>query len=270
MNVPTSLTVSYSDIAGGFAGTGNINADPVYLNPASGDLRLSPASPAINAGTTGASVPTTDFLGNPRDMPPDMGAYEYELGTVSNTAINPTQGVLFSGNVATFTDSDGEMGASGSFTATIDWGDGTGTTTGTVTQPGGPGTAYAVSGSHTYATSGLKTLTVTIQTNGSPIPETGQGSNTITVNAPPPTTPAFTSANSITFTVGTPGSFMVTATGMPLPTISESGTLPSGVTFNDNGNGTATLQGTPATSGTFTLTFTASNGDEQLPFRPSR
>src|SRR5262249_40875067 len=78
-NVPASLSVSSSDIAGGFAGSGNINADPLYLNPTGGDLRLAPPSPAINRGTTGASVPTTDFLGNARDLPPDMGAYEYEL-----------------------------------------------------------------------------------------------------------------------------------------------------------------------------------------------
>src|SRR5262249_41527089 len=40
------------------------------------------------------------------------------------------------------------------------------------------------------------------------------------------------------------------------------GTLPGGVTFVDNHNGTATLSGFPAagSAGTYTLTFTASNG----------
>ena len=37
------------------------------------------------------------------------------------------------------------------FTATIDWGDGTPLTAGTISQPGGVGTAYVVTGSHTYA-----------------------------------------------------------------------------------------------------------------------
>ena len=41
------------------------------------------------------------------------------------------------------------------FTATIDWGDGTPMTAGTVSQPGGVGTAFIVSGSHTYADSGV-------------------------------------------------------------------------------------------------------------------
>jgi len=76
------------------------------------------------------------------------------------------------------------------------------------------------------------------------------------------TAPAITSASSTTFTVGTAGSFTVTTTGSPTPSLTESGTLPSGVTFTNNGNGTATLSGTPAsgTGGTYTLTITASNG----------
>jgi hypothetical protein len=74
--------------------------------------------------------------------------------------------------------------------------------------------------------------------------------------------PAITSANSTTFTTGTAGSFTVTATGAPTPTISASGTLPSGVSFVNNGNGTATLSGTPApgTAGSYPLTINASNG----------
>ncbi len=37
----------------------------------------------------------------------------------------------------------------------IDWGDGTPNTVGTVSQPGGPGAAFIVSGTHTYADSGV-------------------------------------------------------------------------------------------------------------------
>ncbi|MCS6863428.1 MAG: hypothetical protein NZT92_24240, partial [Abditibacteriales bacterium] len=72
--------------------------------------------------------------------------------------------------------------------------------------------------------------------------------------------PAITSANNATFTVGQPGSFTVTTTGYPAPTLSLSGTLPSGVTFTPNANGTATISGTPTAGGTFTVTITASNG----------
>lgn len=74
--------------------------------------------------------------------------------------------------------------------------------------------------------------------------------------------PAITSANSTTFTVGTAGSFTVTTTGFPTPALTETGALPSGVTFTDNGNGTGKLSGTPAagTAGTYPITITASNG----------
>jgi len=43
--------------------------------------------------------------------------------------------------------------------------------------------------------------------------------------------PAFTSPASTTFTVGTPGSFTVTTSGSSIPSLSESGSLPSGVSF---------------------------------------
>ena len=74
--------------------------------------------------------------------------------------------------------------------------------------------------------------------------------------------PAITSASSTTFAVGASGSFSVTSTGTPIPTLSETGPLPSGVTFTPNGNGTATLAGAPAagTGGTYGITITASNG----------
>ncbi len=70
---------------------------------------------------------------------------------------------------------------------------------------------------------------------------------------------AITSANSTISTVGSSGSFTLTATGSPTPTLSESGTLPSGVSFNTS---TGVLGGTPAsgTNGTYSITFTASNG----------
>ena len=74
--------------------------------------------------------------------------------------------------------------------------------------------------------------------------------------------PAITSAASVALTVGSAGSFTVTTSGSPLPSLSESGALPSGVSFVDHGDGTATLGGTPAvgTAGTYALTLTAHNG----------
>ena len=54
----------------------------------------------------------------------------------------------------------------------------------------------------------------------------------------------------------------VTGSGFPAPVLSEIGKLPSGVTWTDQGDGTATLAGTPSTAagGAYPITITASNG----------
>ena len=71
--------------------------------------------------------------------------------------------------------------------------------------------------------------------------------------------PLITSASATTFTVGSAGSFTVTAQGNPPPTLSVTGALPSGVSFNPTAG---VLSGTPAagTAGTYPLTFRAMNG----------
>ncbi len=66
-----------------------------------------------------------------------------------------------------------------------------------------------------------------------------------------------------TFYIGKTGSFRIGAKGNPTPTISRTGTLPSGVTwaYNTNLAGTGTLSGTPAagTVGNYSLSFVATN-----------
>ena len=83
---------------------------------------------------------------------------------------------------------------------------------------------------------------------------------TLTVNE----SPTITSADHTTFQAGSAGSFTVTTVaGFPVATaLSKTGSLPSGVTFTDNGDGTATLAGTPAagTAGSYPITISASNG----------
>jgi len=74
--------------------------------------------------------------------------------------------------------------------------------------------------------------------------------------------PAIISSNGATFAVGGSATFVVTASGAPIPSLSESGGLPVGLTFQDNGNGTATLGGTPAagSGGTYAIIISAANG----------
>jgi hypothetical protein len=98
---------------------------------------------------------------------------------------------------------------------------------------------------------GIYSFTVTgTPTSGSTRSDTG----TLTVGQ----APAFTSPNSTTFTVLSPGTFNVTATGVPAPTFSFTGSLPSGVNLSSAG----VLSGTPAsgTAGDYIITITASNG----------
>jgi hypothetical protein len=120
----------------------------------------------------------------------------------------------------------------------------------------GNGTA-TLQGTPAVGSGGQYTLTITADNGISPA---AQQSLIVDVYE----APGFQSASSTTFTTGTSGSFTVaTSTLYPSPpTIERSGSLPSGVTFVDNGDGTGTLAGTPAagSGGTYSLTFTASNG----------
>lgn len=101
----SQVDVEYSDVQGGAAGTGNINADPLFVSAAGfdgvpgtedDDLRLNAGSPCIDAGAN-YGIPvgiTVDLAGATRRVddpatpdtgagaPPivDMGAYEYQAG----------------------------------------------------------------------------------------------------------------------------------------------------------------------------------------------
>jgi hypothetical protein len=84
-NDNSTITISYSDVNGGWPGTGDIDADPCFVG--NGNYRLLSGSPCIDAGNNSA-VPagvTTDLDGFPRFIDGDcndsnivdMGAYEF-------------------------------------------------------------------------------------------------------------------------------------------------------------------------------------------------
>ena len=74
-----------------------------------------------------------------------------------------------------------------------------------------------------------------------------------------------TSQPTATFTAGTAGSFTVetattqSPTAPEVPSLSVVGRVPAGLTFTDNGDGTATIAGTPTTAGTSTVRVRATN-----------
>jgi len=69
----------------------------------------------------------------------------------------------------------------------------------------------------------------------------------------------FVSADTATATVGTPFSFTVRTSGLPVPSLKRSHRLPQGLRFFDNGDGTATISGTPVagTNATYRLPIRA-------------
>jgi type II secretory pathway pseudopilin PulG len=119
---------------------------------------------------------------------------------------------------------------------------------------GGSGTLTGTASVTSPFTVGTYTFTITA-TNAK---GTATQTFTLTINA----APNITSASGVLFTEGVAGSFTVTTTGTPTPTLTESGALPSAVSFVANANGTATISGTPAlgTAGNYPISITASNG----------
>jgi len=79
-------SVSYSCIQGGFAGTGNISADPLFVDGTVSDgdgydLFLTQGSPCVDAGTA-VGAPAADMRGiaRPAGAGVDMGVYEHRYG----------------------------------------------------------------------------------------------------------------------------------------------------------------------------------------------
>jgi hypothetical protein len=156
---------------------------------------------------------------------------------------------ITSAATATFT-----VGQQGSFTVTATGFPGP-TLSETGTLPTGvtfDATSGILSGTPATGTGGLYAISFTAD-NG--VGSDASQSFTLTVDE----APAISSAAEATFTTGTQGSFTVTATGFPTPTLSEKGALPSGVTFDA---ATGALAGTPAagTGGVYAISFTADNG----------
>ncbi|MGA1865261.1 MAG: right-handed parallel beta-helix repeat-containing protein, partial [bacterium] len=82
---PSNANVTYSDIKGGYSGTKNINADPLFFDPGNGDYRLRSGSPCIDVGD-GIDKLYSDLRGSLRPIDAneknegnnfDMGAFEY-------------------------------------------------------------------------------------------------------------------------------------------------------------------------------------------------
>jgi len=240
-----SPRIAYSNIEGcggsggawnsacGIDAGNNIEANPLFVDAANGNLRLQSGSPAINSGDDNA-IPagvTTDRDGNPRfsGLTVDMGAYEFQSTTAYRLLVR------MSGN------------GSGQVTST----------------PAGilcPGDC-----SHVYAPNTVVALTAAsgasstfvgwsgdLISNVNPLPLTVMSHTVITATFIQHNAPYFTSTPVPQAVPGLRYSYAVTATDPDLAygdilTISAP-TLPAWLTLVDNGDGTATLFGTPDSS----------------------
>ena len=77
----TTLTAAYSNIQGGWAGTGNIDADPLFADTLGGDYHLQEGSPCIDAGNPAPIYNDPEDPANPGfALWPAMGTLRNDMG----------------------------------------------------------------------------------------------------------------------------------------------------------------------------------------------
>lgn len=179
------------------------------------------------------------------------------LITATGVNVNATEGASFTGTVATFNDPDTSASAS-EYSATINWGDGSPTSSGTITSTGGGN--FTVSGTHTYAEEGTYTVTVTI-TDVDNVSNTATTTSTATV-ADAALTASCTNQVSGQVYSGVVATFIDANTGAPVTdftaTISWGDTTSSAGTVTSNGGGSFNVNGTHiyTSTGFFTVVTT--------------
>lgn len=260
---------------GSIAGT--IPASQLTITGATALIVGSPASVQVTA--TGSPAPTVSVVGQ---LPAGLtvttgpgsatitgapatgstGSYPLTISSVDATATQTEQIVLTVADRPFFTSAAAATAVAGrSFSFAVTTGGSpaatiipSGTLPSGVTFTGGANGAALLSGTPLSSAAG-RTYPITFTATNS----TGSVTQAfvLTVGA----VPAFTGGSSLSVTELTPFRWTIRTTGSPAPTITLSGTLPTGVGFVNNGNGTARISGTAArgTSRTYTFTLTATN-----------
>jgi len=70
----SSVSITFCDIQGSWEGEGNIDTDPLFVDPDNDDFHLQPGSPCIDAGDPSSPL-------NPDSTRADMGAYYFDQTT---------------------------------------------------------------------------------------------------------------------------------------------------------------------------------------------
>ena len=134
-------TSSTGTVVGGGAGTYLVSGDHTYADEGTFTVTVTLADDVPGSASASATATATVLEG--------------DFGSTNAMTITPTEGVAFSGAVATIIDVGNPAQVASDFTASIDWGDSV-TTPGTLSGPtGGP---FTISGTHTYADEGSFTV----------------------------------------------------------------------------------------------------------------
>jgi hypothetical protein len=253
--VGLTATVDWGDGSGPTSGT--VTQVGSVLVPGIGDTPQYTVSGGHTyaAGTGDQSFPISVVVTDTSDS---TSAGIFDTTTVQSAALTPNdpqptvsevQGVPFSNvAVASFSDADSSA-ATGDFAATIDWGDGTTPTVGTILQPGGTGTAFLVNGGHTYSKSlgSPYTVTVTIRDLN--------GGNTLVTTTTATVTAATVSVSPVAETPPQIEGRAFTGAVATFTTDAQAGSSDFAATI-DWGDGTTPTAGTIAqlANGTFTVT----------------
>lgn len=256
---PTTTSISAPGVVYGTPAVVTVSVGSPY-GTVSGNVTLSVdgGAPTTIALSSGSAVFNAGIL------PPGTHSLAASFPAQSSFLASSTTGAVFVSQAPAFTSANATtftVGAAGTFSVTT-----TGIPYPSLTIPSGTlptGVTFTdnLNGTGTLAgipapgTGAIYPFTITAN-NGVLAP--ALQSFTLTVDQ----APAITNGSGATFTEGVPGSFTLTSTGFPIPALTEGPTLPSGLNFIDNGDGTATLSGTPAagTHGSYAITFAAANG----------
>ena len=252
-NDSVSIKASGLPATGSFTTDGGVGFDTLSVDAGGAAVNVIPGSIQL-AGRAAIDYASYESITiqNAANTPPDVSAYYFQ-STVGTRAVDVT--------VATFTDADPNNTAS-TFTATVDWGDGT-TTAGTVTQDASTPSIFYVTGSHLYRSKGNFSLSVTVLDHGT-TSSTIVGGVPVTTSTTPVTVKSAAVSETVDDAPITATGVSIPATeGVALPTSTVVATFTTANPYALTGEFHAVIDwgdGTPTTLGVITATGVNPNG----------
>jgi uncharacterized repeat protein (TIGR01451 family) len=230
------------------------------MTEASGKFTVPASHVYAEEGTFTMTLTISDVGGATATLKPVATVGDATLSATAS-AVSATEGSTFSGTVASFT--DGNPGAaSGDFTAVVDWGDKSASTTISGSQITEASGTFSVPGSHVYAEEGTYTMTVTVTDAGGatatvkPVATVGDATLSATAAAVSTTEGSTFSGTVATFSDGNP---LATASDFSATIDWGDGTTTSGSVSAAASGFQVTGSHTYATSGGETITVAVSD-----------